>query len=224
MKRTLKVLMFAVITGVALTATAFWFESKKEADLSKCTFREGDILLQSLGGVLCKVIEGVSKSPYSHCGIVAEINGKLYVLEALPPAVHYTPLKKWINRGYNPRFTQIRVKNMTAENIDKVLLEAEKFIGSKYDFQYEISDTKIYCSELIYKAFMRAIKLEVGTKESLGSLNWKPYEKLIRQLAEPKGSLPLKRVMVTPRSLVDSAQTKIIYTNYPKKKIKSKKN
>ena len=187
---------------------------KNHIDISKYDFQEGDILFQSLGGGLCKLIEAITKSPYSHCGIIAKIKNKLYVLEAIPPAVRYTPLFRWLNRGSHPLFTQIRIKGMTTGKIQKVLDEADKFIGFKYDFQYEISDKKIYCSELIYKAFKRALKLEIGSKQTLGSMNWKPYEHYIRQLAIPKGSLPLKRVMVTPKSLAKSQKAILIYTSY----------
>ena len=187
-------------------------------DISEFNFMDGDILLQQLPGSLCKLIEGVTKSKYSHCGIVVHKRGRIYVLEGFPPRVHYTPIKLWINRGKKSCFTQIRVKDISREKMNKVLKEAAKYLRRKYDFQYQIGDGEIYCSELVYKAFKRGINVEVGKKQTLGSLNWRPYEYVIRTIAKPKGSLPLDRVLITPVSLVQSENVEQIYSSFPKDK------
>lgn len=65
-----------------------------------------------------------------------------------------------------------------------------------------MDDGRIYCSELIWKAFQRATGEELGRLQSLGELNWNPYAEIIRKIEN--GKLPLERRMITPRSLTEA--------------------
>lgn len=181
-------------------------------DVSIYDFKDGDIVFQHIPSYLCSVIADVTDSQYSHCGIVVLKNGQPYVLEAIGP-VRYTPIKAWINRGAGGKFTQVRPKNLSKKQIMKSIQEAQKLLGRPYDIQYELDEEKIYCSELVYKAFLRGCNIKIGEKETLGSLNWEPHEKFIRYLAH--GELPLNRVMVTPESLVRSRKVELIYSSFP---------
>ncbi len=180
-------------------------------DISQFDFQEGDILLQHIPESLCSVIADVTNSQYSNCGIVVKNYGQLYVLEAIGP-VEYTSINRWINKGFHGKFTQIRVDELTADQVKNVLFEAEKFTGRPYDFEYNLDDDNLYCSELIYKAFRRGAGITLGKKEALGSLNWKPNEMFIRRLS--KGEIPLDREIITPDSLVKSSNVKIVYSTF----------
>lgn len=181
-------------------------------DVSVYDFKDGDIVFQHIPSYLCSVIADVTDSQYSHCGIVVLKNGQPYILEAIGP-VRYTPIKTWINRGTNGQFTQLRPKGISKKQVMKAIREAEKLLGRPYDIQYELDEQKIYCSELVYKAFLRGCNIKIGKKETLGSLNWKPYEKFIRYIAH--GELPLNRIMVTPESLARSSKLELIYSSFP---------
>jgi uncharacterized protein YycO len=85
--------------------------------------------------------------------------GRPYVLEAVGP-VRCTPAKDWINRGSCAWFTQLRPKNLSKRHISDAIMEAEKYLGRPYDIQYELDEEKIYCSELIYKAFLKSGNME----------------------------------------------------------------
>ncbi|MDQ8205862.1 hypothetical protein, partial [Pelagicoccus sp. SDUM812003] len=69
--------------------------------------------------------------------------------------------------------------------------------------QYDFDDEKIYCSELIFKAFRDVFHEDLGEVVTLGDLDWRPYEEFIRSI-DP--SLPLERKMITPRHLSEAAQ------------------
>lgn len=181
-------------------------------DVSHYDFQEGDILLQHIPSYLCSVIADVTNSQYSHCGIVVFKRGSPYVLEAIGP-VRYTSIKQWINRGFQGRFTQLRPKNLSSQQIKIVIQEAEKFLGRPYDIQYQLDEEKIYCSELVYKAFLRGCNIEIGEIEKLGSLNWEPHEDFIRYITG--GEIPLERKMVTPESLIKNTQLEFIYSTFP---------
>lgn len=184
-------------------------------DLSKYDFREGDVLLQHLPSKLGSVITDITDSQYSHCGIVMLQEGRLHVLEAIGP-VRIVSIGKWIRQGHRRQFTQLRPENLSQDQIADVILEAKKMLGRPYDIQYELDDKKIYCSELVYKAFRRALDIEVGKRQTLGELNWKPHTKFIRVITG--GELPLERVMVTPESLVRGQHLKFVYSTFPTRK------
>jgi len=79
----------------------------------------------------------------------------------------------------------------------------------------EMDEKKIYCSELVYKAYLLGAGVEIGKKEVLGSLNWKGHEDFIRYITG--GDLPLDRVMVTSDSLSTSPRVRLVYTSFPPK-------
>jgi hypothetical protein len=85
---------------------------------------------------------------------------------------------------------------------------AEKFVGLPYDIQYDMDDEKIYCSELIYKGFLKATGERMGETVKLGDLDWKPHEQVIRAIAGDP--VPLEREMITPRDLAKAEQLETV--------------
>jgi hypothetical protein len=184
-----------------------------DIDLSRFDFRSGDIVFQHLPSRLGSVICDVTDSQFSHCGIVVVREGsRPYVLEAIGP-VRFINLQDWLKQGDRGRFQQMRLRDVTEPEIKASLLEAAKLLGRPYDIQYELDEDKIYCSELVYKAFLGGAKIEVGEKQPLRDLNWRPHELFIRALAG--GELPLDREMVTPDSVARSPKLKLVYSTFP---------
>ncbi|MCE9603608.1 MAG: hypothetical protein K8U03_01755 [Planctomycetia bacterium] len=172
--------------------------------------RVGDILFQSLPhNALVDAIEGASKSPYSHCGIVADKGGAWVVIEATGPVVVETRLDPWIYNGRGNRFAVYRFDEKYSPKIDAVVQAARKQLGKPYDIHYEFDDEKIYCSELIFKAFRDVTGEELGTIRKLGELDWKPHEAVIRQIE--RGGLPLERPMITPHDVSIAKQLQLHY-------------
>jgi hypothetical protein len=167
----------------------------------------GDLVFQSLPyNDLVLAIEGISESPYSHCGIVVNRNGEWYVLEAIGP-VKYTPLYDWVDRGREASFVAYRFSK--TYKIGDFIKAAESYLGKPYDSQYEMDDEKIYCSELIYKAFLNTEKIKLGDMKALGQMPWESYEKTIRKYEG--GAPPLDRLMITPVNLSKAAELELFY-------------
>lgn len=170
----------------------------------------GDIVFQSLPNMsnLVKAIEGISESPYSHCGVVVEKNGKWYVNEALG-SVHDTPLLDWIKRGRGYRVDVFRLRSKYSNLIPQFIEELSKYQGKPYDFRYRMNDSQIYCSELVFKAYKDAANENLGELVKLGDMNWKPY---IETILEYEGSTepPLERIMITPKHLSQAAQLEVM--------------
>ncbi len=165
-------------------------------------YNEGDIIFQSLPhNRLVDAIEGVTKSSWSHCGVIMRENGAWVVYEALG-TVHRTPLEKWIAQGRNGGACAIyRPVPSATPDIEKLRAQLGAMLGKPYDFHYAPGDEEIYCSELVYKAYDRAQGLKLGTWEKLGDLDWKPFEAFILTIED---SVPLERPMITPVALTRS--------------------
>jgi hypothetical protein len=176
-------------------------------------FREGDVMVQHLDTTLCSVIRGVTGSEYTHCGILVNREGKPHVLEAVTPVVRYTPLQDWLNQGWKGYYAHFRPKEISDAKIATAVAEAKKLLGKPYDLQYMLTDERIYCSELIYKAYRRGAGVEIGRQQRLGDFNWKQHEAFIRALAG--GELPLERKLVTPVSVATSPHLSLVATTFP---------
>lgn len=171
---------------------------------------KGDLIFQSLPvNDLVQAIEGISESPYSHCGIVVFKDDQWQVLEAIGP-VKYTPLYEWVQRGRKEAIAVYRFKD--SQNIDLFITEAKKFIGRPYDIRYRMDDEKIYCSELIYKSYLKSHNIKLGELKALGDMPWQKYTITIQKYE--KGKPPLERLMITPANLSIAPQLKLFYQQY----------
>lgn len=196
------IVSMALLIGVSLLSSAC---TKLPKDYA---IQKGDILFQSLPrNPLVIAIEGVTDSPFSHCGIIVERSGEWFVLEAIGP-VKETPLIDWINQGRDNRFWAYRLKEPLRNRIPDILFEARKQAGKDYDILYRFDNEEIYCSELIFNAVRDATGTELGTIEKLGDLNWKPYEHTIISI---QGFVPQDREMITPVSLSRAEELFLVY-------------
>jgi hypothetical protein len=193
--------VFAWIYGAAYVA--FWTYVPQE----------GDILFQSLPhSRLVDAIEGVSGSPYSHCGIVAKENGVWVVYEAFRN-VEVTPLRQFEFRGRNQRFVAYRLKAEHQQYVPATIKNTKTYLGRPYDVRYRMDDERIYCSELIYKAYLGSSGQQLGRLVRLGDLNWRPYADTIQHFE--KGPVPVDREMITPNDLAEAEQLELVFTSGP---------
>jgi hypothetical protein len=65
-----------------------------------------------------------------------------------------------------------------------------------------MDDKRIYCTELIHKAYHESSGQQLGTLVRLGDLNWRAPENTIRHFE--RGRLPLDREMTTPRQMAQT--------------------
>ena len=202
--------MFRALALLACLALTGCPTSQKTASVPKeYQPAAGDFLFQSLPhDKLIDAIEGSTGSPFSHCGIVKQSEGKWVVIQAIGP-VKETPLADWIGQGREDAFVAYRLRAPLAEKIPAIITAAEKYEGRPYDFHYDFDDEKIYCSELLWKATRDATGVKLCKIQKLGELKWQPYEDVIRYLE--KGALPLERAMITPRSVTEDPRLEQIF-------------
>jgi hypothetical protein len=204
-----------VVTAVACTLLSFavfaWVYGAAYVAFWSYQPLEGDILFQSLPhSPLVDAIEGVTASPYSHCGIVAKEEGRWVVYEAFHN-VEATPLKKFLFRGRDLKFDVYRLKGQFQQYVPATIVNTKTYLGRPYDVRYRMDDERIYCSELIYKAYRDSSGQQLGAMVRLGDLNWKPFAKTIEHFE--KGPVPVDREMITPRDLSEAEQLELVFAS-----------
>jgi hypothetical protein len=174
------------------------------------SMREGDIVFQSVPrNPLVVAIEGMTKSTYSHCGLVAKRNGAWVVIEAIGPVVE-TPLRSWIARGRGHHFAAYRLEPSFERSIPTIIASARKYLGRPYDIHFEFDEEKIYCSELVFKAVRMATGCSLGRIDRVGELDWRPHEKFIRTI---EAEVPLDRELITPVAISRAKELTKVYAN-----------
>jgi hypothetical protein len=170
--------------------------------------KEGDIVFQSLRQTeLVRMIEGASKSKFSHCGVVFRIQDDWKVIEAYGN-VHYTPLSRWLARGRDGGYAVYRFDERYTGKMKDFRKTLESYIGHPYDYRYDFDDEFIYCSELVYKAFDKIYGEKLGKLEHLGDLDWRPFTKTIERFEG--GPPPLDRMIITPGNLSRARQLTLV--------------
>jgi len=171
----------------------------------------GDLVFQSSPlHDLTIAIQGATRSPLSHCGIVALNSGRWVVVEAIA-TVRETELGIWFRRGRGRKVAVYRLADEWMPHVPAIIAAAREFRGRPYDTRYRMDDEAIYCSELVYKAFERATGSTLGTLVPLGDLDWKPFEATIRKYEG--GAPPLDRLMITPRDLASAPELSLVFDN-----------
>lgn len=167
--------------------------------------QSGDVVLQASTSERSALIRKASRSPYSHVGIIEVAKDGVFVLEAIQP-VSRTPLASWAKRGEGGWVTVLRPKGLDGAARNRVVAAAKKELGKPYDARYRWDDERLYCSELVVKAFARGASLSIGKQEVVKTLELSDEE---LALAAKLGVSP-SQTLVTPGSLVDDEAFELV--------------
>ncbi len=206
----------AAFFGLVLLFVVGWFVVKPLMVSAAYAPQVGDVAFQSLPGGfdLVEAIEGITGSPFSHCGVVQRIDGEWVVIEAIGE-VRRTPLRAWIARGRGNHVAVYRLREPYRSHIPAMIEGMERLLGRPYDFRYRLEDAHIYCSELVYRGYQMATDGKpLGVLRKLGDMNWEPYRAVIQKYEEcGPDELPLDRLMITPKDLAEAPELERVF-NY----------
>ncbi len=166
--------------------------------------QNGDVIFHTSTSSQSEAIQIATNSEYSHMGIIYIENGEYFVFEAVQP-VKVTSLNEWINRGKNQKYVVKRLKDSQAilnkETLQKMKNIGSQFKGKNYDLYFEWSDENIYCSELVWKIYKRALNIELGELKKLSSFNLE--NSIVKQkLKERYGdNLPMDELVISPNDI-----------------------
>jgi uncharacterized protein YycO len=170
------------------------------------TYQTGDIIFQTSKSAQSLVIQQATHSPYSHMGMIVVKDGQTWVLEAIQP-VKYTSLQQWIKRGVNQRYRVKRYRTrLMVEQQQKLVQQAETYLNKPYDVYFEWSDNAIYCSELVWKAYKKALAIELVPLDKLSSFDLShPSVKALMKQRYGR-HIPLNEMVIAPSALFNSKQ------------------
>jgi hypothetical protein len=179
------------------------------------TVREGDIVFQILRTGQGPAIQLATKSLYTHVGIVLLRDSCPFVFEAVEP-VRFTALDKWIARGDKGHCVIKRLKNadsvLDAQALGRIHNLVPDFEAKHYDLTFGWDDSLIYCSELVWKLYDRALGIQVGKLRKLRDFDLSSpvvQEKMKQRYGD---HVPLEETVISPADIFDSDLLKTIQT------------
>lgn len=167
--------------------------------------REGDILFTSSERGQGEAIIAATRSPYTHCGVVVEHHGTLMVLEAVQP-VRVSTLSAFMANGRKEHFTAKRLRNPVSRDAYRKAREwASAQVGRDYDLRFGWDDTRLYCSELVWKIYQKAgIELCAPKRFRDYDLDQPSVRRIIEQRYGGMQRVPMDEKVVAPSDLASS--------------------
>jgi len=171
--------------------------------------RSGDVIFQVSNSSQAPAVALASGSPVTHVGLISVEGGKVTVIEAVEP-VREIPIKQFIDDGGLWGVYRLKEEPTAPAWSSRVIRAARAMKGRHYDGLFQWDDQRIYCSELVWKAY-RAAGIELVKPERVGDLNLSlpPVQALIkRRVGDRKINLDEK--IVTPGSLYESDKLEMV--------------
>jgi hypothetical protein len=169
--------------------------------------RDGDLIFQTSRSSQSLAIQRATGSPYSHMGLILYREGKPYVFEAIS-TVQFTALDRWIARGTGGQYVVKRLRNasktLTPVAIEKLSRAARKFEGHAYDLAFDWSDSRIYCSELVWKAYDRALGIQIGSLQRIRDFNLSDPVVQAKMRERYGSKIPLNAPVISPVAMFRS--------------------
>jgi hypothetical protein len=169
--------------------------------------RDGDVIFQTSRSSQSVAIQRATGSRYSHMGLVLFRDGKPYVFEAVA-TVRFTALDRWIARGAGHHFVLKRLRNadsvLDAAGMEKLRMAARRFAGRPYDLTFDWSDDRIYCSELVWKAYDRGLGIRIGELQTIRDFNLTDPAVRAKMRERYGDNVPLAAPVISPVAMFRS--------------------
>lgn len=198
---------------LSLAAPAAAYSAEPPAIAGKTRLQEGDIVFIHSRSSQAPAIEEVMGSSWTHVGVAVMRDSSWFVAEAAG-TVSLTPLSTFLDKSRERQFIVKRFREWGRGPAKKDLLRLKKRLladlGKKYDIYFEWSDTALYCSEYVWKAYYNAVSrrpvLSKPQKFSDLKLDGPLAKELIEKRYTAAGKkLNLDEPIVTPVALLNSA-------------------
>lgn len=128
----------------------------------EAVLQNGDLIFQANeDGGFVDAIENVTAGIWSHVGIIQLREDGIYVLEATPAqGVVRTSLDDFLDASARdadgrPLVRIGRIRGLTSAEAAAAIERAETWLGRPYDAAFAPGTEALYCSELVYEAFLR---------------------------------------------------------------------
>jgi uncharacterized protein YycO len=184
--------------------------------LDTSVLEDGDIIFHESISEQATAIKLATKSRYTHVGIIFRYGNDFKVLEAIEP-VKITNLNSFISRGTNNHFIIKRIKNsreiLTPIVISRMKKNGNTLIGKHYDFYFEWSNDRIYCTELVWKLYNKFTGLKIGELKTLK--NFDISSMTVQKLMKKRygNNIPYSEPVISPVDMLNSSELITIIEN-----------
>jgi hypothetical protein len=175
-------------------------------EMSKLNLKSGDLIFRRGTSIESQIVLLTDQnSEYSHVGMIYKINGKLFVIHTIPKEDDADPgyiklesIDEFLSEGKAARVAVYRLVQNFPDKLNIASSYAYSCYSNKYCFdnKYDlVTDTQLYCTELIWKAYKHA-GIDLVCKR-LRNINF----------------IITHKIMIMPSSIIESELLKKIYSN-----------
>jgi hypothetical protein len=176
----------------------------------------GDIVFTRIGGPIFTNVAVTTLSWTSHVGIIVDFkDGDWIVAESGIPFVRKTPLRKFLDRSQDQRFSIRRLR--TPPNADQkraMLIFANSQLGKLYSLGFDLESSSTFCSKFVHDDVYVCTQQSVGEVETFDHLlHRNPNAPLWFWKAWFFGRIPWTRTTITPASELESPLLQVVAQN-----------
>ena len=198
--------MITLLSLLACTIPFFYDPHSVDAEDIQRVGKVGDILIQTEFSPQSGAIRDATHSLFSHAGVLIDQDddGHFEVIEAVGP-VKITSVESFLDRG-STQIRRLAKYDRYKQNIDENLeFELLAYLGTPYDVRFSWSSEKIYCTELVWKAYDR-IGIEVSPISSYRDLDLtgERVQALIESRLKAGEELDMNEMIITPADIENS--------------------
>ena len=169
--------------------------------------QNGYLIFQTSTSSQSEAIQRATSSRYSHMGIIFYQKGKPFVYEA-SATVRFTPLKTWISQGVQGHYVVKRLKNadklLTPSALKKMEKIGQTFANRPYDLTFEWNDERLYCSELVWKIYDRALDIQIGDLQQVKDFNLDDPIVQAKMKERYGNQIPYNEPVISPQAMFES--------------------
>jgi hypothetical protein len=177
----------------------------------------GDLVFTRIGGPIFTNVAVTTLSWSSHVGIIVDYqHGDWIVAESGVPFVRKTPLRKFLGRSVDQKFSIRRLKTPpTAEQQRAMLAFADSQMGKLYSLGFNLESSGTFCSKFVHDDVYASTHQSVGAVETFDHLlHRNPRAPLWFWRTWFLGSVPWQRTTITPASeLASPLLTPVVENN-----------
>ena len=177
-------------------------------------FQTGDMVFQQSRSAQSLAIQQATHSPYSHMGMIVTRQGQPFVLEAAA-RVGYTPLAQWTAQGERGHYVVKRLRDasrLTPKAREQLAQAGAEYVGKPYDLVFAWSDDQIYCSELVWKIYQRALGVKIGALAPLKSFDLTSPAVRAKMQERYGANIPWEEPIISPAAMYESDQLVTVAT------------
>ena len=167
----------------------------------------GDIVFIRIGGPLFSRVAATTQSWTSHVGIIVDFQqGDWIVAESGIPFVRKTPLRKFLDRSEDQKFSIRRLQTQPTDDQKHAMLTfADSQMGKVYSLGFDLQSPKTFCSKFVHDDVYASTHQSIGEVETFEHLlHRNPDVPMAFWRVWFLGSIPWQRTTITPASELQS--------------------